>query len=193
MAHPPRDGCSEEELRLPPGRTLDGKAGRRFGVGLPLVAPGLNGTDPDAGPAGDALLPVGDRGVVGGDGPGRTEPGALAAFGARRAARRMEGHALGGPEVVAPLHHDGGVDPLRPEGRDSLPALCSEAGHGRPVPLVGPAGRHLGKDGVLGHKGPGRHHPEPLGLQQVLELRQGVVIVPVAVDRHRHGGPAAPL
>ena len=42
-------------------------------------------------------------------------------------------------------------------------------------------------------EGSGGHHMEAVPLQQVLELGQGVVIVPVAVDRHGDGGAAPAL
>ena len=105
----------------------------------------------------------------------------------------MKGYPFGWPEIMVSLDSDGVTGLSGPEIRQPPPALRAEAGHGRPVLFIGPPCSNLGKNGVLGHKGPGRHYLEALALQQVLELCQGVVIVPVAIDCHCYGGTAAPL
>ena len=139
----------------------------------------------DTGGAGDAPLLVGFLGVPGVDRPGGANFSAGPAAGAGAVRRGLQRDRSGRAVRGVPL--DAGPARLR----QALQQLCALTGKILKLPqilLVRPPGGDVGEDGVLRDRGGRRDHPEALSFQQLLQLEQRVVIVPVAVDRRDDRG-----
>ena len=159
-----------------------------------VVIPGLDRAALDAGAALDAH--AGTPGYVGRvNGPHGTDRRAAAAADAGGgdlgfdlsdvdgAAGAVPGLVVG-PHGTAAGNRNRGLEGTGTEL--SSHGAAEGAGQGQILP-VRPSGGQNGGKGVLPHKGRPRRRMEAPGFQQLPQLHQGVVEVPVAEEDHRHG------